>query len=225
MLQARGDSTDAREALSSICAAYYGPVLAYLKGALRDSAAVQDVAHDFFASLLVGDPLSNVCREKGRFRAYVIGALKHFLLKRFAYQRRQRRGGDATLIPLDVEADATHDRIADASQCSPEAAFDRAWALTILSRSLAVLRKECEAEGRLERFEMLKPWLMGDPEFGAQAEIARTLEIEPNALKAAVHRLKGRFRRLVKAEIAATLCRASDLDEEMRALFRALRGP
>jgi RNA polymerase sigma-70 factor (ECF subfamily) len=110
----------------------------------------------------------------------------------------------------------------DDQTLSPDQAFDRAWATTVLTRALAALRGECESEGRGDLFEELKPWLIGEAAHGAQAERARDLALDPGALKAAVHRLKRRFRDFVKAEIAETLCPPADVAGEMRALFAAL---
>jgi RNA polymerase sigma-70 factor (ECF subfamily) len=112
--------------------------------------------------------------------------------------------------------------LSDKVTLTPDAAFDRAWATTLLARALAALRGECEAEGKGASFERLKPWLTGDAAHGDQAEVARGLGLEPGVLKSEVHRLKNRFRQLVKNEVAATLHDPAVVDEEMRALFLAL---
>lgn len=225
VLAARGNSPDARTALSALCEAYYEPVLVYLRRALADSTSARDVAHEFFAELLQGNRLDAATPERGKFRAYLSGALKHFIANRRAYQQRQRRGRDQEALPLQSATD-TSPRIDPAAdhRSSPDAEFDRAWATTLLGRALATLRGECEAEGKGTQFDRLKPWLTGEAGHGEQAKMAEDLDLERNTLKSEVHRLKRRFRQLVKAEIVSTLDPSADVAEEMRALFVALGG-
>lgn len=129
------------------------------------------------------------------------------------------------LLPLDTHRDGVSLAAAvEDEQAAPDALFDRAWATTLLARAVAALRAECESDGRGAHFAQLKPWLTGEAAHGAQAELARELGLDRSALKAAVHRLRRRFRQLVKAEIAATLSQPADVEEEMRALYAALAG-
>jgi RNA polymerase sigma factor (sigma-70 family) len=225
VLAARGTSPDARAALSALCEAYYEPVLVYLRRALGDSASARDVAHEFFAELLEGKRLDAATPERGKFRAYLSGALKHFIANRRAYERRRRRGGDQQTLPLHANIDSSPgiDPAADDSS-SPDVAYDRAWATTLLARALASLRAECEADGKGAQFDRLKPWLTGEAAHREQMQMAQVLALDPNTLKSIVHRLKRRFRQLVKAEIASTLDPSADVAEEMRALFVALGG-
>jgi RNA polymerase sigma-70 factor (ECF subfamily) len=225
VLAARGNSPGARAALSALCEAYYEPVLVYLRRALGDSTSARDAAHEFFADLLQGERLDAATPERGKFRAYLSGALKHFLANRRAYERRHRRAGDQQTLPLHPSIDDTpdFDPAADANS-SPDVVFDRAWATTLLARALATLRAECEAEGKGAQFERLKPWLTGEAAHGEQVQMAQDLALEPNTFKSNVHRLKRRFRQLVKTEIASTLDPSADVAEEMRALFIALGG-
>ena len=134
---------------------------------------------------------------------------------------RLRRGGGET--PLSMEDEETP-VVADPSQLSPDAAFDREWALTVLSRAMEALRLEQAAEGKGAAFERLQPWLSGEAAHGEQAALAESLGMNVNTLKAATHRLRQRFRALVRAEIATTLEDESAVDEEMQVLFAALRN-
>ena len=132
-----------------------------------------------------------------------------------------KRGGGADAVSMDDEAvSAVH----DARQLSPDAAFDRQWALTVIARALDALRLECAAEGRGAFFEQVKPWLMGDATHGDQAALAAACGMSPAALKMAVHRLKHRFRQCVKTEVAGTLDDPAMVEAEMQSLFAVLGG-
>lgn len=177
VLEARGDSEEGLTALSALCEAYYEPVLVLLTRTLRDPLTARDVAHDFFANLLEGDRLAQVQREGGKFRAYLSGAVKHFVAHRREAERRLRRGAGITPVSLHGGDDGESALpIEDEDTLPPDLAFDRAWSTTVLSRALGALRLECEAEGRGEQFERLKPWLTGDAAHGAQIELARSLD-------------------------------------------------
>jgi RNA polymerase sigma-70 factor (ECF subfamily) len=208
-----------------LCATYYEPVVSFLARTGHDATEARELAHEFFAYLLAGDSLANVRRGEGRFRSYLLGALKHFLSHRSASERRQKRGGGLEAVPLDASTETSSGlSLPDSQALSPDLAFDREWATALLNRALKALRSEYEAAGKAEQLDRLKPWLTGEAGHGDQAELARALGLESSALKSAVHRLKRRFRSLVKQEIALTLSDPEGVEEEMRALFAALGG-
>lgn len=217
---AKSDSEDGRKALADLCDAYYEPVLAYLRCEVRDADAARDAAHAFFAQMLAGGGLARAEREHGRFRSYLLGAVKHFLAHQREAAQRMKRGGGVDAASLD---DDEAREVADPRLPTPDAAFDRQWALTLLSRALGDLQRECELEGRAAVFEKLQPWLTGDAAHGDQLELAATLGMNLNSLKSQIHRLKSRFRALVKEQIAATLNEGGSIDEEMGVLLAALR--
>lgn len=217
---AKADSEDGRRALGELCEAYYEPVLAFLKCELREVDAAREVTHEFFARVLAGDAITKAERTRGRFRSYLLGAVKHFLSHHREGALRQKRGGGVERVSLDDD-EAGAPSVPDA-RLSPDAAFDQQWALTVLARALAALRQECAEEGRADLFESVKPWLTGDAAHGEQAAYAVAAGSSANAFKVAVHRVKRRFRELVKAEIAGTLDDPGMIEEEMRALFAAL---
>ena len=220
--RAKADSAEGRQALADLCEAYYEPVATFLKWELRNSDAARDLAHEFFATVLHGEAITNAERERGRFRSFLLGAVKHFLLNRRAAARRFKRGGGAECVSLD-DRDATEARsVADASVLSPDKAFDRQWALTVLARAMEVLRLEHAAEGREEFLESVKPWLTGDATHGDQTALVNQTGLNATALRVAVHRTKKRFRQLVKAEVAQTLDDSNEVDAEVRELFAAL---
>ena len=227
MLASRGDSSESREALSELCEHYYEPVLAYLRRAGYDRRGdARDLAHDFFAELLRGQQFDHLEREKGRFRSYLLGALKHFLSHRRSHDQAQKRGGQSSEFSLNETGVEMREgpALADVRATPPDAWFDQQWAMTLLSRALAALESECNAEGNRTQFEHLNPWLTGEAEHGDQAALAEKVGIPANTLKSTIHRLRRRFRQTVKAEIARTLSDASDIDGEMAALFEALGG-
>jgi DNA-directed RNA polymerase specialized sigma24 family protein len=219
VMRAKVDSPEGRRSLAELCNAYYEPVAAFLRCELRDADAARELSHDFFAHMLAGGTIAHAEQERGRFRSYLLGAVKHFLSHRRESMRRLKRGGTVERISLnETEAGS----VPDSGVLSPDAAFDRQWALTVVARALETLKRECIAEGRADFFEQVKPWLTGDAARGDQAELAAGCGTNANALKVAVHRLKRRFRQLLKAEVAGTLDDSSQVEAEMRALFAAL---
>ena len=224
MCAARADSEEGRQALSELCAAYYAPVLAFLRCELREVDAAREAAHAFFAQMLGGGGMDKAQRDRGRFRAYLLGAVRHFLShEREAAQRLKRGGAALELLPLDPEATAIR-TLADTRGRTPDAAFDRQWALTTVTRAFEAVRQQSHAEGRGAFFEQVKPWLTGDATHGSQAALAAEHGLSPAALKMAVQRLKTRFREAVRAEISGTLDDDNRVTEEMRSLFAALEG-
>src|SRR5213593_1156776 len=134
--RAKADSPEGRRALAELCRAYYEPVVAFLRCELRDADAARELTHEFFAEVLAGGAISHAEQERGRFRSYLLGAVKHFLSHQLEAARRFKRGGGVENISLN-DTDAGEARsVADASVLSPDAAFDRQWALTVLARAL-----------------------------------------------------------------------------------------
>jgi RNA polymerase sigma-70 factor (ECF subfamily) len=222
---ATGHSTAGRQALSELCAAYYKPVIGFLRREGRPEDAARELAHDFFHELLENPSLGRAEQALGKFRTYLLGALKHFLAHERERTGRKKRGGNLIAVPLDPGTDTTPGLpIVDSRSLSPDAWFDRQWALAVLEHAIDTLARERAAAGKADEFSLLKPWLTGDAAHGDQAATARDLGLNEGALKVAVHRLRRRFRHLVKAEIAQTLDSPQAVDEEMRHLFAALGG-
>ena len=217
--RAKADSPEGRRALAELCNAYYEPVAAFLRCDLRDADAARELAHDFFAHMLAGGTIAHAEQERGRFRSYLLGAVKHFLSHHREALLRLKRGGGVENISLN---ETEVPSVPDAGVLPPDAAFDQQWALTVVAHALEALQRECIAEGRSDFFELVKPWLTGDAAHGDQAALAARHGMNANALKVAVHRLKRRFRQLLKAEVAGTLDNPGLVEAEMRALFAAL---
>jgi len=222
--RAKLDSPEGRRALAELCDAYYEPVAEFLRIELRDADVARDLAHDFFANTLGGGAIVRAEQERGRFRSYLLGAVKHFLSHHREAARRLKRGGDAEYFSLN-DTDAGEARsIPDGGVLSPDAAFDRQWAVTVLNRGLDALRSECEADGREAFLDRVKPLLTGDSVHGEQAGLAAACGMNLAAFRMAVHRMKKRLRECVKAEVAGTLDDPAMVQEEMQTLFAALGG-
>lgn len=218
---AKADSDDGRRALAELCDAYYEPVVAFLRCELRDAEAARELSQAFFARMLAGGTIGAAAPERGRFRSYLLGAAKHFLSHEREAVRRMKRGGGVVPVALDDESVGA---LPDPGQVSPDVAFDRQWAITVIERAVGALRAECATAGQEDFFEKAKPWLMGEAVHGDQAALAAACGMSAAALKMAVHRLKQRFRACVKAEVAGTLGDPMLVEEEMRSLFAALGG-
>lgn len=221
---AKSKSEDGQRALADLCDAYYEPVVAFLRMELRDADAARDMSHAFFAEMLAGGTIAAAERGRGRFRSYLLGAVKHFLSHQREAARRVKRGGGAAHVSLDEDAEDGAVEIADARQTSPDAAFDREWALTTIARALDAVKQECAKEGCAEFFQQVKPWLTGDATHGDQGAVAAACGMSAAALKMAISRLRRRFRDCIKAEIAGTLDDAAMVEGEMQELFAALAG-
>jgi len=217
---AKANSDEGRGALADLCEAYYEPVVAYLRGVLRDADAAREMSHAFFAEILAGGAISGADPLRGRFRFYLLGAVRHFVASKWESDQRLRRGGGVTPLSLDAETP----EVPQTGRDSPEAAFDRPGAVTVLARAMSVLERECATEGKMELLEHLKPSLLGEAAYGDQNAAAEKLGLSAGAARVAVHRLRSRFRHCVKEEIAGTLKDAASIEDEMRSLLAALGG-
>jgi RNA polymerase sigma-70 factor (ECF subfamily) len=223
VLATRGDSVEARQALSDLCAAYYAPVVAFLRREGRDADAARELAHEFFARILQGTAFDRADPARGRFRSYVLGALKHFLASRRVHELREKRGAGAPHEPLPADTEtAMANPLPAPGVPVPDAAFDREWAMRVLERALDALQREAAMAGDPQAFEALKPWLTGDDPGQVQAEVAARLGLTEGAVRVAIHRSRRRFREAVQAEIAQTLHDPGDAADELRHLIAAV---
>ncbi|HEY1123093.1 MAG TPA: sigma-70 family RNA polymerase sigma factor, partial [Haloferula sp.] len=193
VLRSHGEGDDARAALSELCAAYYEPVVVFLRRNGRGDDAAREKAHAFFAVVLEGG-LGSPDPNRGRFRSYLLGALKHFLINQRDAELTAKRGGRAEHVPLENES-GTAPGLPMPGISDDALAFDREWALALIARALAAL--ESEHTGKSELFRTLKPWLDGGADT-SQAEAARALGMSENAVKVAIHRLRVRLRELIR---------------------------
>jgi RNA polymerase sigma factor (sigma-70 family) len=224
VLQARGETAAARAALSELCEAYYAPVFRFLCRDGRDDVTARELAQGFFARVLQRGELGAPDPARGRFRSYLLGAVKHFLADQRKHERREKRGAGVVAESLDAPAPdgAPALEIPDAAASVPDTWFDREWALTVMDRALTALANEFKAGGKASQFDLLKPWLVGETEALSQAEVARQLGVNEGAVKVAIHRLRKRFRELLRAEIVQTVAEGADIEAELRYLVEVL---
>ena len=194
----------------------------------RDEEAARDLTQEFFARLLAQHGLDTVEPGRGRFRSFLLGAVKHFLADQRDRAKAAKRGGGQILVSLDAAAGTnttTQLQVPDPAGPVPDTLFDRQWALTLVERALNVLADEFVAAGKPEHFETLKSWLLGEIDYLSQGDAASRLGMTEGAAKVAIHRLRKRFRELVKTEIAQTVGDAAQVQDELRYLVEVLAQP
>jgi RNA polymerase sigma factor (sigma-70 family) len=215
-------SPEADDALARLCGIYWYPVYAFIRRQGNDSEAARDLTQEFFARLIEKQYLRDVRRERGRFRSFLMVAVRHFLSNERNRARASKRGGGRPLLPLDVEtAEGRYTREA-VDAITPERLFDRQWAIALLAQVLDRLRAEMEAAGRQEQFARLKPLLTGESDERGYRAIGAELGMTEGAVKVAVHRLRRRYRELAREEIAAIVADPGAVDAELRHLAAAL---
>ena len=219
-----GDAASPRasEALEKLCRTYWYPLYAYTRRLSYSPHDAQDLTQGFFARFLEKNFLESVDRRKGKFRSFLLASLNHFLANERDRAHAAKRGGGQCPISLD-EQDA-EGRYLQELPCdlSPERVFERQWALAVLDRALTRLREEHSASGKSRHFELLKVFLTSDSSAGAYDRVAAQLNVTPGSVAVTVHRMRQRYRELVRTEIADTVASPADIDEEMLSLFAAL---
>lgn len=223
VMQAREESVEARDALGILCEAYWNPVFEFVRREGRSVEESQELTQEFFKRILEGG-LGNVRPGKGRFRSYLLGAVKHFLADTKRDQGRMKRGGEVEIHSIDSSGSGTSPgmQIADPAQPDPDALFDRAWALALIERGLLQVEMSYEKAGKAEQFDVLKPWLMGDSTDLSVASAASQLTLSGNAVTVAIHRLRKSFRNAIQEELSVTVTNSDDLEEELTYLIKVL---
>jgi RNA polymerase sigma factor (sigma-70 family) len=222
LMARRDDTTRARDALSKLCQTYWYPLYAYARGRGHGREDAQDLTQEFFARLLEKDWLDRADREKGRFRSFLLIAMKRFLADEWDKARAQKRGGGLPMFSLQFDTAETRLSHELADEVTPEQSFERRWVLTLLDEVLKRLRVEYEKEGSAELFTELTPCLIGERTSLPYAELAKKLAFSESAMKSAVHRMRQRYRKLLRDEIAQTVALPGEVDEELRHLFVVL---
>ncbi|HWB60139.1 MAG TPA: sigma-70 family RNA polymerase sigma factor [Chthoniobacteraceae bacterium] len=216
------DAAPAMRALAELCQSYWRPLYAYVRRRGCSPEEAQDLTQEFFARLLAKNYLAGVDRAKGRFRSFLLASLKHFLANEWDRARTLKRGGGRPVVALDALSSEERARIEPADNLSPDKAFERQWALTLLDQALARLRAEYTGDGRGEQFDLLRQFIGAD-EGESYAAIGEKCGMSEGAVKVAVHRLRRRYRDVLREEIAQTVTRREEIDEEIRSLFAAFQ--
>jgi RNA polymerase sigma-70 factor (ECF subfamily) len=200
--------TCARKALEELCKAYWYPLYAFVRNRGYTSDDAQDLTQSFFARLIETTGFASADPERGRFRSYLLGAMKHFLANEWHRAQARKRGGGVTVLELDALEPEARYALEPIQTTDPDAGFDREWAQESIARAMGKLRMESEASGKGELFEALKGSLTIDEP--ARSETAALLGMTEGGVKVAVHRLRQRYRELLRAEIAKTVIDPSD---------------
>jgi len=208
-------------ALENLCRKYWYPLYAYVRREGISSHDAQDLTQSFFARFLEKNYLAQVDPARGKFRSFLLASLKHFLANEWDRLRAQKRGGGAQIISLNEQSAEARYLLEPRDETTAEKIFERRWALTILEEVLARLERECADAGKGDQFRALKDHMMADSD-APQSELARRLNMTPAAVKVAIHRLRKRYRALLREEIAQTVSAPSEVDTELRHLIAVI---
>jgi DNA-directed RNA polymerase specialized sigma24 family protein len=219
----RAGDTDARDALAFLCQRYWYPLYVFVrkKGIGRERA--EDVTQGFFARLIEKQALERADPSRGRFRVFLLASLRNYLSNEWDQAHAQKRRADTPHLSLDVEAGETKLRFEPAHELTPERIFERAWAVQLLELVVSRLRKEFTDKGKGAEFDVLQPFLAGRHVDASYEQTAAALGWSLAAVRQAAHRLRKRYRAVLRAEVAATVAGEDEIDDEIRGLFEALK--
>jgi len=219
LLAGQADSPHATEALEKLCRTYWYPLYVYVRRQGNSPEDAQDLTQNFFSRLLEKNYFAKADPDRGKFRTFLLRSMKNFLVNEWKRAGRVKRGGDLTFLSFD--ANVAEDRYAaePANESNPDTAYEQRWAVTLIEQVLTALRQEFNAADKARLFEELKGFIWGDKSAASYAEIAGPLNLTEGTVKVAVHRLRQRFRELLRAEVAHTVARPEDTDGELRHLI------
>lgn len=220
----RSSSPESARALAALCQSYWYPLYAYVRRGGHDAHEAQDLTQEFFARLLARRNLRLADRQRGKFRTFLLTALKNFLASQWRKEQAHKRGGGRLPVSLDFASGESRYAFEPSHELTAERMFERRWALTLLDQAITKLKEEFIASGKAELFESLKGSLGGESASASYDEIAARLAMTEGAVKTAAHRLRRRCRELLRAEIAQTVARDEDIDDELRELFTAVKA-
>src|SRR5881227_3948093 len=224
VLEAQGESTAAQEALGKLCRTYWRPIYGFVRREGTGPEEAKDLTQGFFALILERKDFQSVRQEKGRLRSFLLASLKHFMANERRDAATMKRGGGRTLIPLD-DAEAYDSSDFERSEMlSADLLYDRRWALTVLDRVFTRLREESQGSAGAPLLERLNELLSDEPDRPSQAEIGREFGMTEIAVKQAFHRLRQRYRELLRDEVAQTVATPAEIEDELRHLIAALRS-
>lgn len=219
---AQPDDSAARVALETLCRRYWFPLYAFARRRVSDIPEAQDLTQEFFLRLLEKNSLAAACPERGRFRSFLLTSLKNFLANEWDRATAQKRGGGRERLSLDWETGESRLSFEPTHTDTPEREFERQWALTLLDVVVCSLQDEFAAAGKSRQFELLKQTLTGNRAVLDYSAIAAELQMTDEAARQAAHRLRKRYREILRDEVAATVESDTEVEDEIGRLFEAL---
>jgi RNA polymerase sigma-70 factor (ECF subfamily) len=213
----------AQAAMEKLCHTYWYPLYVYVRRQGNSPEDAQDLTQDFFARLLVKNYLAKADPDRGKFRTFLLRSLKNFLVNEWKRAGRLKRGGGLEFLSIGTNAAEERYAAEAPDEFNPDAEYETRWAVSLIEQVLAALRQEFDAADKGRLFEGLKGFIWGDQSTASYAEIAAPLNLSEGSVKVAVHRLRQRFRELLRAEVAHTVARPEDIDGELRHLISVLR--
>ena len=218
------DSPQAAEALEQLCRTYWYPLYAFVRRQGHSSHDAEDLLQAFFARFLEKNYLNDVDRSKGRFRSFLLAALKHFLADEWDKAHACKRGGQVQFIALDSQAAEGRYWEEPVSDLTPEKLYEQRWACVLLEQVMQRLEQDAAEAGKSQFFEGLKPFLIGESHSVSYAELAVKCGVSEAALKMKTQRMRHRYQRLLREEIAQTVATSAEVEDEIRYLLRVLSG-
>jgi RNA polymerase sigma-70 factor (ECF subfamily) len=215
------DSTEARQAIASLCELYWYPVYAFIRRSGHSEDDARDLTQAFFTRVIEKDAFQEARPERGKFRTFLLSSVRHFLANQRDAARAQKRGGGQALLSLEFEAGERRYVIDPPGDETPERTYERKWALEVIGQTMKALEARYRQTNRQPLFQALQPFLTGD-EPGSYVEIAEQMATTDGALRVAVHRLRQQFGLALRETIAETVERPEDVDDELRHLLEAV---
>jgi RNA polymerase sigma factor (sigma-70 family) len=212
----------AKQALATLCERYWHPLYAFIRRQGYDLEKARDLTQEFFVRVIEKNYMYEADPHRGRFRAFLLAALKHFLSNEADREQAQKRGGGYTVLSLDLGTAEDSYQLEPGHDLTPEKLFERSWALRLLETVMGRLQQEFVKAGKAGQFDCLKPLLTGDGDRIPYSRIAVELGLNESAVKVAVHRFRRRFRELLREEIAETVADVDQIDQEIRYLSSVL---
>jgi RNA polymerase sigma-70 factor (ECF subfamily) len=220
----KGGTPRAEAALAEFCATYWYPLYAFARRKGHQPADAQDLTQGFFAYLIEARFVAKANPEKGRFRSFLLGCFIHFMASEKERSQTLKRGGGRLIVPLDPQQAEARLAQEPSPEASPERLFDRYWALAVLDAALAHLEAEFRKSGRTALFQQLQPFLQGDAGGPSYTEVAHRLGTTEGTIKVSVHRVRRRYRELLRTVVSQTVDSPVEVDAELAHLMAALRG-
>jgi RNA polymerase sigma-70 factor (ECF subfamily) len=223
-LAGRDGAPEAREAMETLCRVYWKPLYVYARRLGQSESDAKDLTQGFFEQFLENDRVRSADPQRGRFRSFLLSSFRNFMAHAWVKRRADKRGGAHMFVPWEERTAGEELEVELAAGLTPERHFDKEWALKLFAQAFRLLGSEFAAAGKAEQFEHLKTFLSEPASEGAYAEAARQTGLSKGAVTVAVHRLRQRYREVVRAEVARTVSHAEEIEEELRYLIEVMSG-